>query len=101
VSTPPADVERAAVGLAGAGAVWRLSIDDSGAWPRPWRGTMTHGVFHVGEAGGGTWRSRTRRGLVRKMLRSVASMAAAAGDTSIVVEVLDERAHSASYGVRP
>lgn len=42
---------------------------------RPWSATLMQGVFYLGEAGASTYRSRSKRGCIRKAMRTVTAVA--------------------------
>lgn len=71
------------------GDVLELRIRQGTGLLRPWWGTMTHGIFHVGEPGAGIWRARTRPRLVRKMAKAAAGMGVSHGADRVLIEVVE------------
>lgn len=64
-----------------------LTVHESARRWRPWWGTITHGVWHVGEPGAGVYWARSRPRLVSKMGAACARIAAESGADLITLEV--------------
>lgn len=64
---PPAEIERQAAQLRRSFTI-QLHLR-LGRRLFPWWATMTHGIFCVGDYGGGVWRSRSREKLIAKCER--------------------------------
>lgn len=69
---------------------YTIHVRYSGSLLFPWWATMTHGVFTVGESGGGVWHARSRDRLVEKCERWIRRDARRHGIQSPEIKV-DER----------
>lgn len=68
--------------------VLEIRVHEGTGLVRPWWGTMTHGIGHVGEAGAGVWRAHTRKRLIRKMAAYAARRGFDHGSpTCVLIEV--------------